>query len=78
MTPFASDIMDSLSNVNYNGDIDKFVSDFDKAIVSVLDTHTPLSSSSKPKRHKPKWYNDLIDKARRERRRAERKWRKTR
>ena len=62
---FASDIMDSLSNVNYKGDIEKFVSDFDNAIVSVLDTHVPLSSSSKPKRHKPnKWYNDLIDEAR--------------
>ena len=30
------------------------------------------------KLHKPKWYNNLIDAARRERRRAERKRRKTR
>ena len=40
--------MDSLSNVNYKSDMDKFVSDFDIAIVSVLDNHAPLSSSSEP------------------------------
>ena len=43
----------------------------------LTDTHASLSSSYKLKRHKPNWYDDLVDEARRERRCAERKWRKT-
>ena len=77
-TTFANDLSDQLQHVSHDGNVDTFLNDIDNVITTVLDVHAPKSSCSKPKCHRPKWYNNSIDEARRERRRAERKWRKSR
>ena len=76
-TTFANDLSDQLRYVCHDGNVDKFLNDIDNVITTVLDVHAPKSSCSKPKCHRPKWYNNSIDEAIRERRRAERKWRKS-
>ena len=68
--------MQKLESINYN-DINKLVDDYTTACCEVLDTHAPaVTRTCKPK-CQPGWYTDSVIKARRERRKCERHWRKT-
>ena len=43
----------------------------------MLDKHAPLGTRTRVSRHVVPWYRDAIDKAQRSRRKAKRKWRRT-
>ena len=73
---FSADLSSKLSGVQMTDDLNKFISDADNIIKCVLDEHAPICSRKSMNRHCPKWCNDDVDAARREKRRAERKWRK--
>ena len=76
---FARELTEHLHDVTCEGDVDTAVVEFNSAVNCALDIHAPLlTSKPKPKRAKPRWYNNDVDDARRGRRQAERKWRKSR
>ena len=68
---------EELADVHHDVGIDAMVHSFDEAVTRVLEEHAPVSSRISSVRHRPKWYSSDVDEARRQRRRAERKWRKT-
>ena len=74
---FGAELGNKLSDIHYDEDIDLFVKQIDDTMTAVLDKLAPVSTSSSRVRHRPRWYNSDVDDARRLRRRAERKWRKT-
>jgi hypothetical protein len=69
--------MCDISNREY-AEVNDLLTDYSKACLDVLDQHAPLSTKIVTVKHRPAWYNDNVASARRERRRCERKWRKTR
>ncbi len=61
-----------------NDDVNCLPSDYNNACIEVLDVHAPANISwSRRERCRPGWYNETVDSARRERRRCERRWRKS-
>ena len=54
-----------------------YFADYNKCCSDVLDKHAPPTIKQRVEKHRPGWYGDSVDSARRERRRCERKWRKT-
>ncbi|XP_041467318.1 uncharacterized protein LOC121417647 [Lytechinus variegatus] len=74
---FEADLLNRLSDVHFEGNIDLLVQQIDMVTTEVLDRHAPLSTCSSRVRHRPRWYNAAVDDARRQRRRSERKWRKS-
>ena len=52
--------------------------DYNTLLSTVLECHAPLKTKTKVVRPTVPWYNDEIDCVRRLRRKAERKWRRTR
>jgi hypothetical protein len=77
---FSADLSQNLEllHVSATDDINIVVNEFDAAVTCALDVHAPLSTRTRSMKHRPKWYNNTIDDARRERRRCERKYRKSR
>jgi hypothetical protein len=76
-----NDIKESALNLT-SEDIDDTIADTDalahvynKTLSALLDDHAPLKSTIRPTMP---WYNNEIDDARKKRRKAERKWRKSR
>jgi hypothetical protein len=59
-------------------DVNDLLEFFENASRQVLDTHAPESTRSRTIRPRPKWYDDDIRIEKRESRRLERKWRKSR
>ncbi|XP_072050162.1 uncharacterized protein [Amphiura filiformis] len=76
---FATDLAEKINSVLEQGhiNVNDLVKGYNNACLNVLDTHAPVKSKPRSVRYKPKWYNDNVIKARRERRRYERRWRKT-
>ena len=60
------------------GDLDAIVLDYNTILSTVLERHASLKTKTKVVRPTVPWYSDKIDCARRLRRKAERKWRRTR
>ena len=60
-----------------SSNIDDLVLQYNKACCEVLDIHAPATTRTMSVRVKPSWYTDKVVEARRARRRAERRWRKT-
>ena len=58
--------------------LDELVECYNNTLRSVLDKHAPVRARHLKSQSRPPWFNDEIVKARRERRRAERKWRASR
>ncbi|XP_072046343.1 uncharacterized protein [Amphiura filiformis] len=78
---FATDLAEKINSVLEQGhtNVNDLVKGYNNTCLNVLDTHAPVKSKPRSVRFKPKWYNDDVIKARREieRRRYERRWRKT-
>ena len=51
--------------------------EYNTALSAMLDKHAPLRTRTRVSRPVVAWYSDTIDKAKRSRRKAERKWRRT-
>ena len=76
---FSKDLSDKMSVImktDYE-DVNLLLKDFNSSCTEVLDTHAPSTTRKRTVRHRPGWYGDSIDNARRERRRYERKWRQS-
>ena len=58
-------------------DLDNLAETYNKTLSHLLDSHAPLKTKTVVSRPKVAWYNDEIHHAKRLRRKAERKWRKT-
>lgn len=76
-TLFADDLASFLDNQPLAEDVNSCVLNLDRDMERVLDIHAPVCLRTTQVRHRPKWYNEEVDAARRERRRQERKWRKS-
>ena len=74
---FSKDLAARMHDIAYHeyDNINDLSADYNKACSEVLDSHAPRSTSVK---HRPAWYGESVDTARRERRRCERRWRKLR
>jgi exonuclease III len=76
---FAADLtteMSAISQEEYT-DVNELLGDFNSSCMKVLDSHAPSSTKSSRIKHRPGWFDDSINDAIRERRRCERKWRKS-
>ncbi|XP_068731185.1 uncharacterized protein [Montipora capricornis] len=58
-------------------DLDNLAETYNKTLSHLLDSHAPLKTKTVVSRRKVAWYNDEIHHAKLLRRKAERKWRKT-
>ena len=78
---FHSDIQaSSLCNdrqFNTADDLDAFACEYNTTLSALLDQHAPLKTRRRIIRPVVPWYNEFIDNAKRQRKKAERKWRKT-
>lgn len=59
-------------------DLDTLLHDYNTTLRSVLDCHAPLRTKTVKARTKVPWFNNDIAEAKRQRRKAERTWRRTR
>ena len=78
MSAFTSDLGEEtrcILSLDYS---DSQVEMYNTSIREVLDKHCPEKTRSQKLINNPKWYNDDVRDARRERRRTERRWRKIR
>ena len=57
--------------------IDEYVSQYNTVLRKILDEHAPEVQKKVTIRHNPPWFTDEVAQLKRERRRAERKWRST-
>ena len=58
-------------------DLDAYAREYTTTLSALLDRHAPLKTRRRVTRPVVPWYNETIDNAKRERKQAERKWRKT-
>ena len=58
-------------------DLDAYAGEYTTTLSVLLDRHAPLKTRRRVTRPVVPWYNETIDNAKRERKKAERKWRKT-
>ena len=58
-------------------DLDAYAREYITTLSALLDRHAPLKTRKRVTRPVVPWYNETIDSAKRERKKAERKWRKT-
>ena len=72
---FLEDIRNSSLYRDPPNTLDELVECYNNTLRSVLDKHAPVRARHLKSQSRPPWFNDEIVKARRERRRAERKWR---
>ena len=75
---FAEDIRNSSLYMDLPEDLDTLVECYNTTLSSLLDKHAPIQSRRIKTRPRPPWFNDDIMQARRDRRKAERRWRTTR
>ncbi len=74
---FKMDLFACLSHLVLPDDVSEAFDRFHQALRHILDTHAPLQEKLISIRPKVPWMNDKILQARREKRKAERKWRAT-
>ena len=72
----ASALCNDLSN-NQGTDLDDLVRNYNNTLSKAIDCHAPLKTKKMVIRPAVPWYNDDINIAKRLRRKAERKWRRT-
>ena len=78
MNRFIDDIDTSLLCLNSPEDLDALVNCYNSTLSSVLNQHAPIQSRSIPIRSRAPWFNDDIKNGKREKRKAERRWRSSR
>ena len=58
-------------------DLDKLVNCYNTTLPSLLNKHAPMQSRKIRNKSRPPWFNDVVMQARRDRRKAEKRWRRT-
>ena len=75
---FANDLSSHLSDLDLSdGFVDEMLERFNTSILKVLDSHAPPQQRFRNIRSTSPWYNETINHARREQRRCERRWLKS-
>ena len=75
---FANQLQDSLSNFHVSqSSVDDIWQTYHSAVTSTLNDHAPVVSRKRSVRRRCPWYTQEVHDLRRERRRAERRWRET-
>lgn len=74
---FQGSIRDSLSGLENSDDLCKLVGDYSQVLTAALDRHAPIKTRVITERPRPPWYTEEIAEAKKARRRAERRWRRT-
>lgn len=77
MDAFRSDIETSISLDNVNADVAGEVTAYNSTLKDILEEHAPLISKEIVLRPQSPWYTDELREAKKDRRKAERKWRKS-
>ena len=75
MQEFVKDLHNSDLCVDSPSDLDTLVDCYNKTLASLLDKHAPVQSRHVTTRVRPPWFNNDIIEAKRDRRKAERRWR---
>ena len=75
---FTEDIRTSTLCQNPPDDLDTLVDCYNNTLLSVLNKHAPVQSRKITIRTRAPWFNEEIKQAKREKRKAERRWRSTR
>ena len=78
MNRFINDIGTSLLCLNPPEDLDALVNCYNSTLSSVLNQQAPIQSRSIPIRSRAHWFNDDIKNGKREKRKADRRWRSSR
>ncbi len=77
-TSFNEDLTQSFALILTSpGDVDELVSQYNNSVTKCLDKHAPVTERTCNARKRQPWYNDDIHVARRQRRKYEKRWRKT-
>ena len=74
---FTLDIQQSPLVQNRTKNISEIIDTYNEVLRKTLDKHAPLISKKVVTRHQPPWFTDEIKTAKTERRKLERKWRKS-
>lgn len=74
---FQNDIQQSDLIVNPSDDITELVQQYNNTLANILDAHAPPQTKTITIKHHSPWFTDEIREARRQRRKAERRWRST-
>ena len=69
------DLANSELSKNSPDDLEEFLLSYNKTLIAVLDKHAPVKTRTIFMRPHVPWYTDEIRRAKRERRKAERRWR---
>lgn len=77
MDHFRRDLSQSSLLQSPAADLDDLCLQYDSALKSLLDKHAPLCTKIVSQRRKAPWYNDVIRRNKAERRKLERRWRKS-
>ena len=75
MQQFAEDIRNSDLCMDPPSDLDMLVDCYNRTLSSLLDNHALVLTRHVATRVRPPWFNDVIMQAKRDRRKAERRWR---
>ena len=75
MQQFVKDIRNSDLCMGPPSDLDRLVDCYNRTLSSLLDKHAPVLTRHVATRVCPPWFNDVIMQAKRDRRKAERRWR---
>ena len=73
----ASDLGNCDLNHGTPDDLDCFADSYDRILRDILDHHAPVKTNIITERPRIPWFNVVIRKAKKERRKSERKWRRT-
>ena len=71
---FSDDLNSAISGLEFRGTVDEMLEQLDSSVVGVLDALAPSQTRSRNLRPRFAWYNEVINDARRVRRKLERKW----
>ena len=74
---FIQDVKNSSALQNQNGTVEELVTQYDSELSAIIETHAPIQSKEVVIRPNTDFYTDDLRAAKRERRNAERKMRKT-
>lgn len=74
---FKKDILNSDLILNTPNNLDNLVTCYNSTLTSLLDEHAPVCTKISTLRPRAPWFTEEIRKAKRQRRKAERRWRKT-
>ncbi len=75
---FKADLQETVDTLLPLNDIEVLASEYNCRLRDCLDKHAPICEKTVIARPKVPWYNDSLKQQKRQRRKAERKWRKTR